>query len=80
MSKVERQAMGANGRKYIVEKCNYQKLLHPVRQWIFAGAEKAADAGIKVQTGGFIAHLRSGWIYLRKNGFQKFIKKLKQRI
>lgn len=66
---------GKNGRKYILEKCNYEVTTAPLFDWL-KNPLMAPDRGLRVEGGKIKMALR----YLRERGLLQFLKKLWQRI
>lgn len=67
-----------NGRKYIEEECNYEKLMKPLMQWL-DNPRPSPDRNTHVKLSGItggIARMKGGVRYLKERGAKKFLKKI----
>ena len=69
---------GEEGRKYIKEECNYEKVQRSLLKWL-ENPRPAPDRGINLNLRRGIG-VKGGFKYLRENGFKKTFKKLGQKL
>lgn len=72
--------MGARGRKYILEECNFEKVCAPFLGWEggrTSGPSSIGNGGL-VDTG--LSKMKAGVEYLKMNGTKKFLEKAKGKI
>ncbi len=69
---------GEEGRKYIKEECNYEKVQKPLLGWL-ENPRPAPDRGVNLNLKKGLG-IKGGFRYLRENGFKKAFKKLLKRI
>ncbi len=73
--KDELSKMGENGRKYIIQECNFAKVCEPFLRWDgkrTAGATNLGDSGV----GRFSAKIKGALNYIKQNGARKFLRKV----
>lgn len=73
---VKFQRYTENGKKYIQEECNYEKICKPLIKWV-ENPRPSPDRGIDVNLGGM--GIKSAFLYIRQNGLKKFFKKFWQK-
>jgi glycosyltransferase involved in cell wall biosynthesis len=71
--------MGARGRKYIIEECNFEKVCAPFLGWEPARTAGPASLGGSGMEAG-LSKVKAGVEYLKMNGTKKFLEKAKGKI